>query len=141
VPKAEATTYCLRALLDEAGVNALARAGGFLGLEPESTTWGSRDWSTPLRELAAASPGDLLRVAFAVAAGSVEETISTYGSYGGRVGEYLGVLARLGYVLDSYEEAEMAGTTDDDDEGTETAHGAGVEGPESPDESDTDDAA
>ena len=85
VPKTEGTTYCLRALLDEAGVNALARGGGFLGMEPGSTTWGIRDWSMPLRELGAASPGDLLRVAFAVAAGCVEETISSYGSYGGRV--------------------------------------------------------
>jgi hypothetical protein len=137
VPKAEATAYCLWALLDEAGVNALARAGGFLGLEPGSTKWGSRDCSTPLRQLAAASPGDLLRVALAVAAGSVEESISSYGSYGGRAAGYLGVLASLGYVLDGYEEAELAQATQDGDEedagpeetpdGESDAEGTGVD--------------
>ncbi len=118
-------------------MNALARAGGFLALEPGRTTWGSRDWSTPLRELAAASPGDLLRVAFAVAAGCVEETISSYGGYGGRVSEYLAALAKLGYVLDGYEEAELARTIDDEQE-TETGDRGDVEDPASPDEDGTD---
>lgn len=52
------------------------------------------------------------------------------------------MLSRLGYVLDSYEEAEMAGTTDDDEDkqsgSPETRRG--VEDPASPDESGADDA-
>jgi hypothetical protein len=112
VPRTDATAFALRALIDGAGRNAMARAGVMLGVEAAETHWGGKDWATPITALAERSAADLLRAGFAVACGLAEEGVSAHSSYGPATGRYLSVLAAVGFEPDPYEQAELAAAAD-----------------------------
>jgi ParB/RepB/Spo0J family partition protein len=112
LPKAAAVDLLVAALLDRANTNDAGRAGSLLEVTARPGRYGD-DWHSPLRDLAAGSDADRLRVGVALASAMAEARIAACG-YRDGTARYLDFLCALGYEREPEEAASAPDQSPED---------------------------